>query len=86
LDYGSSAMAYERVSLSEVVRFRAPEGFTDALTRATARDLTSASEFVRRALFNRLREAGVPVPVPRMESDQLSRPRHLQGDEDRRDD
>jgi hypothetical protein len=62
-------MSHERVSFSEVVTFRAPVGFTAALARAAARDLTSPSEFTRRALLDRLREAGVPVPVPGEETE-----------------
>ncbi len=55
-------MRHERVELTEVVRFKAPAGFMSALTQAASQDLSSASEFVRRALIEKLRERGVRFP------------------------
>ncbi len=50
---------------SAAVIARAPPGFTDALGKAAARDYTSASEFARRALVEKLRALGVELPAPR---------------------
>ncbi len=55
-------MRHERIQLTEMVRFKAPPGFMDALTEAASRDLSSASEFIRRSLIEKLRECGVRVP------------------------
>lgn len=46
-------------SYSEVVRFRVPNGLAEAIAEAAARDLTTSSEFVRRALVERLRSLGI---------------------------
>lgn len=46
-------------SYTEVVRFRAPDGFGEAIAEAAARDFTTSSEFVRRALVERLRSLGI---------------------------
>ncbi len=50
-----------RIRQTETFQFRAPPGFTDALGKAAARDYTSASEFARRALVEKLRAIGVPL-------------------------
>jgi hypothetical protein len=55
-------MRHERVEFTEVVRFKAPPGFMSGLTEAASRDLSSASEFVRRTLLDKLRECGVAAP------------------------
>ena len=52
-------MRHERQPFSETVRFRAPDGFGDAIAKAAARDCSSASAFIRRALVARLRALGV---------------------------
>lgn len=49
----------QHTSYSEVVRFRAPNGLSEAIAEAAARDLTTSSEFVRRALVDRLRSLGI---------------------------
>ncbi len=49
----------QHTSYTEVVRFRAPDGFGEAIAEAAARDLTTSSEFVRRALAERLRSLGI---------------------------
>jgi hypothetical protein len=54
-----------RIRQTETFQFRAPPGFTDALGKAAARDYTSASEFARRALVEKLRALGVELPAPR---------------------
>ena len=48
-------------SYSEVVRFRAPEGFGEAISAAAARDFTTSSEFVRRIIVDRLRALGMDL-------------------------
>jgi hypothetical protein len=55
-------MRHERIDFTEVVRFKAPPGFMSARTEAASRDLSSASEFVRRTLLEKLRECGVQAP------------------------
>ena len=52
-------MRDERQPYSEILRFRAPEGFGEAIARAAARDAGSSSEFVRRVLVERLRALGI---------------------------
>ena len=52
-------MRHARQAYSETLRFRAPQGFGDALARAAARDFGSSSEFVRRVLVERLRDLGI---------------------------
>ncbi|WP_262299705.1 hypothetical protein [Microvirga sesbaniae] len=49
----------QHTSYSEVIRFRAPDGFGEAIAEAAARDITTTSEFVRRALVERLRSLGI---------------------------
>jgi len=46
---------------SELVQFKAPSGFLSAVTTAARQDYCSASEFIRRAVIGRLREAGVAI-------------------------
>lgn len=58
-------MRETRTALPEVVRFRAPVGFMAALSEASARDCSNASEFVRRAALEKLRAMGVGVPAYR---------------------
>jgi hypothetical protein len=58
-------MRETRTALPEVVRFKAPAGFMAALTEASARDCSNASEFVRRATLEKLREMGVLLPGSR---------------------
>ena len=55
-------MRPERTHMTEVVRFKAPPGFMNAISEAASRDLSTASEFVRRTLIEKLREVGVRVP------------------------
>ena len=55
-------MRHDRIQLTEMVRFKAPPGFMDALTEAASRDLSSASEFIRRCLIEKLRERGIRLP------------------------
>jgi hypothetical protein len=57
----------QHTSFSEVVRFRAPDGFAEAIAEAAARDLTTSSEFVRRALVERLRALGIEPCRPAAE-------------------
>jgi hypothetical protein len=45
----------------------APRSLTDAIKEAAARDLTTSSEYVRRALLDRLRSDGI-VPAARPQS------------------
>ncbi len=52
-----------RPTYFETIRFRAPEGLSAALAQAAARDFTSISEFARRALIDRLQEAGIATTV-----------------------
>ena len=52
-------MRHERQHYSETVRFRAPDGFADAIAQAAALDFASSSEFVRRVLVERLRALGI---------------------------
>ena len=52
-------MRHERQIFQETLRFRAPDGFGDAIARAAACDLTTSSEFVRRVLVERLRALGI---------------------------
>ena len=54
-------MSRARIACSEVLRVRPPAGLSEAVSRAAADDLTSVSEFVRRALVERLRESGVSL-------------------------
>ncbi len=49
----------ERQLYPETMRFRAPNGFADAIAKAAASDLTTSSEFVRRVLVERLRALGI---------------------------
>jgi hypothetical protein len=49
----------------EMIQFMAPVGLNAAVTAAALQDHTSRSEFLRRAVIARLREAGVPLdPKP----------------------
>lgn len=41
----------------ELIRFRAPEGFFAAVTRAAREESQTASEWLRRAALDRLKEA-----------------------------
>lgn len=41
----------------ELVRFRAPGGFIEAVTRAAREESQTASEWLRRAALDRLKEA-----------------------------
>jgi hypothetical protein len=54
------------------LQFLAPKPLTDAIKAAAARDLTTASEYSRRAVIERLRADGfdpaAPVPVREPES------------------
>ena len=52
-------MRHERQTYSETLRLRVPAGLADAIARAAAGDLTSSSEFVRRALVAHLRGLGI---------------------------
>ena len=59
VDVTETAMRHARQAYSETLRFRAPQGFGDALARAAARDFGSSSQFVRRVLIERLRDLGI---------------------------
>jgi hypothetical protein len=54
-------MSRERIAYSQVLRVRLPAGVSEAVSRAAADDLTSVSEFARRALVEHLRESGVSL-------------------------
>ena len=57
-------------SFEEQLQFMGPTGLTAALNAAALQEHTTRSEFVRRAIFARLREVGVPLePGKRAEAD-----------------
>jgi len=45
----------------EFIQFKAPEGFSAAVTAAAQRDHTTMSEFLRRTVIARLKEVGQPL-------------------------
>lgn len=50
----------ERVtSFPDVLRLRTPESLTTAIREAAARDMTTASEYVRQAVIQKLRVDGI---------------------------
>jgi hypothetical protein len=50
----------ERVtSFPDVLRLRAPGSLTTAIREAAARDMTTASEYVRQAVIQKLRVDGI---------------------------
>ena len=55
-----------RPGFSSDFRFRAPPGLVSALCEVAARDCTTASDFVRRAVVKLLRESGVAIPSDRL--------------------
>jgi hypothetical protein len=50
-----------RTQFSEIVQFKAPDGFLSAVATAARRDYCSTSKFIRRCVIGRLREAGVLI-------------------------
>jgi hypothetical protein len=52
-------MSHHQNQLSEMVRFRAPDGFGAMLAEAAAREFSNSSEFIRRAVVERLRSVGI---------------------------
>jgi hypothetical protein len=49
------------IRYDEVIRFKAPSGFSSAVAAAAYREHQSTSEFLRQTVFERLRAAGVPL-------------------------
>ena len=54
-------MRTQATPFNELVQFKAPDGFSAAVTAAARRDHTSNAEFLRRAVIARLREVGLPL-------------------------
>jgi hypothetical protein len=54
-------MRTQATSFNELVQFKAPDGFSAAVTAAARRDHTSMAEFLRRTMIARLREIGLPL-------------------------
>lgn len=50
-----------RIMFDGLLRVRAPSSLEDALSRAAEAECSTVSEFVRRALLERLRQAGFSV-------------------------
>ena len=46
---------------SEIVQFKAPDGFLSAVASLARRDYCTVSEFIRRCVISRLREEGVTI-------------------------
>jgi len=46
---------------SEIVQFKAPDGFLSAVATLARRDYCTVSEFIRRCVITRLREEGVAI-------------------------
>jgi hypothetical protein len=54
-------MAFPRQNYDELVQFRAPDGFSLAVSTAARRDYQTTSEFLRRCAISRMRELGVTI-------------------------
>jgi hypothetical protein len=50
-----------RTQFSEMVQFKAPDGFWAAVSAAASREYCSVSEYIRRCVIGCLREAGVSI-------------------------
>jgi hypothetical protein len=50
-----------QVRFPEILQFKAPAGFTSAVEAIAARDHTSVSEVLRRAMLAHLRQVGAPL-------------------------
>jgi hypothetical protein len=48
-------------NFSELIRFKAPEGFTATVATAARREHVSVSQFLRQCLIANLREMGLPL-------------------------
>jgi hypothetical protein len=60
---------------SEIVQFKAPDGFLSAVSTLARRDYCTVSEFIRRCVISRLREEGVAIQ-PRDQSVNNALPSH----------
>ena len=50
-----------RPIFDEIVKFKAPLGFGDAVSAAARREHTTVAEFLRRAAYDRMADYGVSI-------------------------